>query len=174
MLSIYNAICVVTGGASLKKLVPTAVLTQGLMGPASGKVGPFVGGKWKSINYVRGYVVPSNPNTPAQQAVRAKFAQLVKNGRSLLPTLLQPFWDPFQSAMSGFNAWISQNYSLADTAGIIDETAIMAKGTLEGAVITSCTYDSGTGTTICSFNSTPSGNGLSTDNANIMFYDTSS
>lgn len=173
LLAIYNGIQVVTGGASLKKLVPTGVINQGILGGFSGKVGPVVGGKWKDIDYMRGYVVPENPNTPAQQAVRAKWKQLVVTARTLLTTILQPFWDIFYPGMSGFNAWISQNYSLSDSDGKIDQTAIMSKGTLEGTVITDCEYDTATGATTLGFDTTINGNGLTTDNVNYIFYDIS-
>jgi hypothetical protein len=39
----------------------------GLLGTFSGKIGGMVGGSWKGIQYARGYVVPSNPNTDAQK-----------------------------------------------------------------------------------------------------------
>ena len=38
---------------------------------------------WKGINAVRSYVVPANPKTAAQQAWRAKFAELVLQWRTL-------------------------------------------------------------------------------------------
>lgn len=152
-------------------LIIGGVISQGILGGFSGKVGPVVGGKWKDIDYMRSYVVPSNPDTPAQQAVRLKFANLVVNARSLLSSLLQPFWDMFYSNMSGFNAWISQNYSLADATGVIDETAIMAKGTLEPVPTVTATYDTSNGQIAVTYGSGISGNGDTDDFAQIVVYD---
>jgi hypothetical protein len=173
MIAMYNAVCVVTGGVHLKKLVPSGVIDQGILGGFSGKVGPVVGGKWKDVDYMRGYVVPSNPNTAGQQAVRSKFAALVADARHLLSTILQPYWDMFYSNMSGYNAWISQNYDLADTDGAIDETAIMSKGTLESSSVVGCTYDSVSGGIGFAFDAVPTGNGLGTDKVVLIVKDTS-
>lgn len=170
-IAIYNAICTVTGGVHLKKLIPTGVITQGILGGFSGKVGPVVGGKWKDIDYMRSYVIPANPNTASQQTVRAKFSALVALGRSLLSSILQPYWDPFYSGMSGFNAWISENYSLASSVGAIDETAIMAKGTLESTPILTAEYATGTGVITGTFSEDTYGNGELTDALVCVFYD---
>jgi len=145
MLAIYNAIQTVTGGATLNKLMPTGVINQGILGGFSGKVGPVVGGKWKDIDYMRGYIVPANPNTVGQQTVRGKFSALVARAREILSTILQPYWDPYYSNMSGFNAWLSENYALADSDGILDETAVMSKGTLTPTVPTVAEYTTGSG-----------------------------
>ena len=144
------------------------VITQGILGGFSGKVGPVVGGKWKDVDYMRSYVIPANPNTTAQQAVRAKFAQLVVIARGVLANILQPFWDPFESSMSGFNAWISANYALADTVGKIDETAIMSRGTLETAQINAAVKSAGT--IAVTYVSAPTGNGLVTDFIGAIAY----
>jgi hypothetical protein len=116
------------------------VILQGILGGFSGKVGPVVGGKWKVIDYMRSYVIPANPNTVSQQAVRTKFAALVARARDILTTILQPYWDPFQTNMSGFNAWIAENYSETNATGILDATVIMAKGTLTKQMIDTAVY----------------------------------
>lgn len=148
------------------------VILQGILGGFSGKVGPVVGGKWKDIDYMRSYVIPSNPNTAAQQAVRAKFGQLVEYGRALLAGVLQPYWDPFYSDMSGFNAWISQNYALADSDGILDRNAVMSKGTLTEQAISTATLVSTTVTIEWSENT--SGNAASDDTVIGIVYDDAS
>lgn len=148
------------------------VINQGILGGFSGKVGPVVGGKWKDIDYMRGYVVPANPNTVGQQAVRSKFSQLVETARLLLPSILQPYWDPFLSKMSGFNSWISKNYALADSAGLIDETAIMASGTLEGTASFAATYNTATGVVLTDYDPTIHGNGDEADFVATIVYDT--
>ena len=146
-------------------------ILQGVLGGFSGKVGPVVGGSWKGIDYMRGYVIPENPNSDAQQAVRAKFSALVALARSILPTVLQPFWDPFAVKMSGFNRWISKNYALVDENYDLDETGIMCVGTLEPVPITSA-YNDGASSGI-SFSEAITGNGALTDPVYAVFYDKS-
>lgn len=138
------------------------VITQGILGGFSGKVGPVVGGKWKDIDYMRGYVIPANPNTTGQQTVRAKFAKLVAYAQSVLATLLQVYWDPFYSNMSGFNAFISKNYTEITSGDVIDASCIMSKGTLEPVPSISFAVLAGTNLTV-TFSEVISGNGLATD-----------
>lgn len=148
------------------------VILNGILGGFSGKVGPVVGGKWKDVDYMRSYVVPANPNTTGQQTVRNKFSQLVATGRLLIASILQPFWDPFQASMSGFNAWISQNYALSDANGDIDETAIISKGTLYKQEIGNADYNDSTGVVTYSWNEVLVANQLTTDLAYAVVYDT--
>lgn len=148
------------------------VILQGILGGFSGKVGPVVGGKWKDIDYMRGYVVPSNPNTTGQQAVRLKFSNLVALARKLVAVILQPYWDMFYPGMSGFNAWMSQNYALANSTGEISTTAVMSKGILETVPIISAKYTAGSGFVEVEFNENIYGNGLATDNIALVIFDT--
>lgn len=136
-------------------------ILSGVLGGFSGKVGPVVGAKWKSIDYMRSYVVPANPNTTGQQTVRTKFSALVVYARLLLATILQTYWDPFYSSMSGFNAFISQNYSKLSVGNLMDTDCIITKGTLAGDAITTAVKSSGSLT--ISFVGDIIGNGLSTD-----------
>jgi len=139
------------------------IILSGILGGFSGKVGPVVGAKWKSIDYMRSYVIPENPNTAGQQTVRTRFAELVAYARNLLSGVLQPFWDMYYTDKSGFNAWMSENYSLLDGSDVITASNIFSKGTLEPLHGTTCVYTSGTGA--CQFTNDGSiqGNGLSTD-----------
>lgn len=148
-------------------------ILSGILGGFSGKVGPVVGGKWKDIDYMRSYVIPSNPNTPGQQTVRTKFAKLVEMSRGLLAAILQPYWDPFQSSMSGFNAWISANYSLLDGSNLLTANNIMSKGTLEGLYTIIGSYVSGTGVVTVTWDGDIFGNGLGTDNVMLIAVDKS-
>lgn len=45
-----------------------------LNGGYIGKLGNTVGQRWKDKKIVRTYVIPANPNTPAQQTARQQFA----------------------------------------------------------------------------------------------------
>ena len=45
-------------------------------GAITGKLGEFVGSKWKGINYLRMYAKPSNPRTAGQMSIRLVFKKL--------------------------------------------------------------------------------------------------
>jgi hypothetical protein len=47
-----------------------------IRGAATGKMGEFVGAKWKGINYIRLYAKPSNPRTEGQISIRLVFKAL--------------------------------------------------------------------------------------------------
>jgi len=138
-------------------------ILSGILGGFSGKVGPVVGANWKTIDYMRSYSIPENPNTANQQTVRAKFSALVALARQILSNVIQPYWDQFYTNMSGFNAWIKENYSLSSSAGVIDETALMSKGTLVGTTVTEAEYTSGSGQVVVTFDTTLTGNAQNTD-----------
>ena len=74
---------------------------------------------WKGRNYIRGYAIPSNPQTTAQVAQREKFAVAVAAWQALpaeavdgetAPELGKDYWNLFSAtcvpAMSGFNAYV--------------------------------------------------------------------
>lgn len=50
---------------------------------ASGKTGDIVASNWKGRAYIRRRVIPNNPNTVAQQAVRTSMARVVELFRTL-------------------------------------------------------------------------------------------
>jgi hypothetical protein len=147
------------------------VIVNGILGGFSGKVGPVVGGKWKDIDYMRSYVIPANPNTVDQQTVRTKFGKLVQLARGLLTSLLQPYWDPYYTSMSGFNKFISLNYNTLDGSNDLQATSIISKGTLENLHNATATYDTADGDIVVTFNGIVSGNGLLTDNVACVAYD---
>lgn len=51
---------------------------------ARGQIGKsLIYSSWHGIKYVKKYAVPTNPNTPAQQAVRQKFLELINFWKSI-------------------------------------------------------------------------------------------
>ncbi|NTW77529.1 MAG: hypothetical protein HGB33_07130 [Syntrophaceae bacterium] len=147
------------------------IILQGILGGFSGKVGPVVGAKWKDIDYMRSYVIPSNPQTVDQTTQRDKFKKCVLYGRDLLGSLLQPYWDMFYSNMSGFNAWISNNLNLLDGSKQLTASAIMSKGTLEGVSAVTATYATASGEVELTWDGTIFGNGETTDLCRLVVYD---
>jgi len=144
---------------------------NGILGGFSGKVGPVVGAAWKGIQYMRAYVIPANPNSDAQIVQRGKMAACVAMGRKLLATLLNIYWDPFVSGMSGFNKFISLNLSTLDGSLHLVATSKLAVGTLEGVSAITGTYATGDGETIVTWDQTITGNGALTDSVGLVVYD---
>lgn len=143
-------------------------LINGPFGPLVGKVGGTVSFMWKGINAVRSYVIPANPNTASQQANRSVWASLVTMAKSILTSIIQVYWDPYATGMSGFNEFMSVNKSA--TGSTIDYSSLkVAQGNLEGAAISGAVY--ATGDVTASFSSATSGNGLNSDYCAIVVYD---
>lgn len=141
----------------------------GLFGVPHGKLAQLVFATWKGIGYARLYVIPSNPNTTAQQTTRTKFTIAVAMAKAALGSVLHVFWDPFIKDNSGYATFIGKAMTLWHTA--IDYSVIkMSEGTLESTPITGCTYAGSTVT--FTWSPTCLGNGLATDKACCVVYDT--
>lgn len=147
-----------------------AVLLNGLLGKASGKIGNMVTASWKGINYARAHVIPANPNTTAQQAVRSKSSFVVEFGKQILSSVIQPYWNGMYPKMSGFNAFSKINNSLADASSGINENNFSMVGSLEGTTIGTMSY--GTDTVTVNWSTSIIGNGEDTDKVLIVIWDT--
>jgi hypothetical protein len=99
-----------------------AKLTGGILGKVSGKVAGVVAGNWKDKNYVRQYVIPSNPNSAAQQTQRNAFSNAVTFAKLLLGQVINVYIDPFMRSMSGYNYFIKQN--IANLGAVPDYDAV--------------------------------------------------
>lgn len=100
---------------------------------------------WKGRNYIRGYFVPTNPNTPAQQTQRALMAEAVAAWQALTDTMpvsppLGPesYKDQWNIAarevyppISGFNYYTMQ-YVLQGSAPTIPAIAPKKAKTIHG------------------------------------------
>ncbi len=100
---------------------------------------------WKGRNYIRGYTIPSNPNTAAQQAQRALMASAVAGWQGL--TAVTPDsgagndetykdkWDvaarDVYPPISGFNYYVMQ-YNLQGSAPTIPAIAPKKAKTIHG------------------------------------------
>jgi hypothetical protein len=141
------------------------IITSGILGGFSGKVGPVVGGSWKGIDYMRQHVIPANPNTTAQQNQRGKMGAIQVVAQILKSTLIVDYWNPYYSTMSGFNAFVKYNVSvLADTTFYFSDSNVIARGSLNGALIVTAVYTTGTGGVVITWaDNSGSGNALATD-----------
>lgn len=147
-------------------------ILNGILGGVSGKVAGVVGGSWKGINYIRGYLIPADPQTPAQEAQRLKMIQVNNIARYALSPIIQPFWDPFYSNKAGIHGFLSANLLRWNTPDDYSQ-ALLAQGQLEPLITQGCEYNSATGLLYMSWYSTYEGNGLPTDNVMCFWYDES-
>lgn len=145
-----------------------AKIPGGLLTSPRGKVGGIVGSVWKGIAYIREYVIPSNPKTVSQTLTRNKFGDLVRLAQTILGGVLQPYWDKFVQKNSGFAHFVGVNRSLYTTRGTYSSVQV-ARGTLEGSLITVCTFLVDTVTV--TWDPTILGNGLAGDRAVAIIYD---
>ena len=59
-----------------------------------GKLGATVGQRWRNKRTIRSYVIPKNPQTPAQRANRGKFAQAIHAAQeAIIFNKGAPCWD---------------------------------------------------------------------------------
>jgi len=79
--------------------------------------------KWKGINYIRSRVVPSNPRTSAQMAIRNALTRLVALFKAAQPTLKLNLdaWARGKD-LSGFNRFIGKNVVDEKNNALIDLT----------------------------------------------------
>ena len=65
---------------------------------------------WKGIPYTRRYVIPANPQTPAQQLTRKTFA-LLREMWKLAPALVVAPWNAFATGrpFTGMNKFVGEN-----------------------------------------------------------------
>jgi len=143
-----------------------AKLQAGILSNVRGAVAGVVGGVWKGKNYLRARVTPANPNSEAQQTQRGKMGAAVAFAKLILGGVLQPFVDPFQKVMSGFNWFVKKNISLF-TVSPVYQSVIITEGTLYFGGIESLDYD--TNTVSFAWDAANGSNGLATDKVLAVF-----
>ena len=74
-----------------------------------GRIGDAVIYSWRGIICMRGYVVPRNPDTPAQRERRQRFAAAVQCWQSL-PALTRARWNAQKTGLrpTGYNLFMSE------------------------------------------------------------------
>lgn len=144
----------------------------GILGVFKGKIAGVVGAQWKQTPYIRGYVIPANPNTVLQQAQRAKLTTVVWMARTILSSVIQKFFDPFQKSQSGYNRFSQINLkAMADSTDY--DAMLMSEGSLESALpVAAWTYDTATGNTALTWTTAVLGNGDANDEVGIVIFDT--
>ena len=147
-----------------------AVLKRGILGGISGKVANVVGGRWKTTDYIRSLVTPANPRSAAQVIQRDKMSLVVHLARQVLGSVINAYWDPFVTSISGFNAFVQKNIKLVEDP--IDYLAFFyTVGKLTIVEITSAVYTTGTGVIVCSWDTALIGNMKADDKPLVLCYD---
>jgi hypothetical protein len=114
-------------------------ISQGILGPFSGKVGSVVGGVWKGIAYMRSLPVSvANPQTDAQLAQRQKFSVTMRFLQPLSEFLKTGF-KAYAVKMTGINAAMGYNIKNALTGtypniAIDYPNALVSRGNLAGVL----------------------------------------
>ncbi len=87
-----------------------------LIASASGRAADAVAANWKGRGYIRKHVIPHNPKTAAQIAIRESLARCVTLWRSL-GTEVKAWLDAYaiDYRMAGYNTFVSKNRALEQT-----------------------------------------------------------
>jgi hypothetical protein len=94
-------------------MILLGIITSGILGGFSGKVGPVVGGSWKGISYMRQLPASvANPRTALQTAQRSKLSYCVAFAKAILSGIIKPLNDRFAHRQSGYNRFVSMNIAL--------------------------------------------------------------
>jgi len=96
---------------------------------ASGTLGGIMtGSKWKGVNYIRARVVPMNPKSEAQTAIRTVLSDGVSKWKfSVITGMQKDFWNSYAKGLaeSGFNrfmrSYLKANY---ETGAIVTPQVI--------------------------------------------------
>lgn len=90
----------------------------------SGTIGNAVtASRWKGIAYLRKYFIPSNPNTPLQEAQRILFDEAVESWKLLEPEQKE-FYDKMAVGMTGYNLYIKEYIDAHRNGGGIEPPVI--------------------------------------------------
>lgn len=95
-----------------------------------GKVGQTVGAKWKNKSTIRSYTKPSNPDTAAQQTVRAVFGSMT-SFVALFADQIKYLSALNTAGQSVRNAIIQANKTQIETGTFDKSTLLISKGGLQ-------------------------------------------
>ena len=150
------------------------VISQGILGGFSGKVGNVIGASWKGIHYIR--IKPAsvaNPRTEGQVNQRTKFSATLA---FLQPSLafLKVGYKFYASKQSAFNAamsYVIKNAIIgsAPNFSIDPASALLSRGKLTGAIGSNVSHELGT-LTIGWTDNQEEGNARPDDQAMLLAY----
>jgi hypothetical protein len=89
---------------------------------ARGAIGKtMVASSWRGVKYMRQHVIPANPRTTAQQAVRSVFA-LLREMWKLAPAIQAEPWNAFAKGrpFTGMNKFVGENVRVLNGETVMD------------------------------------------------------
>lgn len=111
-----------------------AKIPGGITSRPSGQLGNIIFGAARTpegkVATAREAVDPSNPNTPAQQNQRSKFAQAVQVTQDLGPGIYQENWNRAIGQLPGFQSWVSMLLDNITDADLLEPPADRPLGNL--------------------------------------------
>lgn len=111
-------------------------ITNIVSGALQNKVGAMVGAKWKGRSYVRAYVVPKNPKTEAQMAVRTGFKDLTDFARLINTTVLKKYIKAKPKNMTEINRFVQLNKALLVENPMMENAQIATGSLMKPTAIT--------------------------------------
>ena len=153
-----------------------AIISQGILGGLSGKIGNVVGGSWKGIDYLR--IMPAsvaNPQTPAQMDQRSKFITVL-NFLQYLTVFLRVSFKLYAVKMTQFNYAMSYHLKNAITGTYPDylinwSNVLISKGPLTKAVGTALSSPLAAQAVITWYDNSGVGDALATDKTLVVISD---
>lgn len=161
---------------TLTKKGTMAVIKRGILGGFQNKIANVVGSSWKGIATMRSLPISvANPRTAAQVTQRNRFKQISQFSSQILTTIIKPLWDRFAQQESGYNAFIRNNIVAFDGTEMANpELFDIAIGTISASPLTSSGADSSLQRIQITWNATPGGDSLGTDQAYVVAYNVDS
>lgn len=131
-----------------------AIIRQGILGGVQNKIGNVVGTSWKGIPVLKSLPLSvANPRTAGQVFQRNRFTNVVAFAVSILAEVIKPLWDRFAQQQSGYNAFISENISNFNDAGLVTPAQlVISKGKMSATQIDNISSDVRTSTVTIEWN----------------------
>ncbi len=147
-----------------------AIIINGILHSGKGKIGPVIMSEWKGIPYIKSYVIPKDPKTPAQLSHRAKIKCLSDflkpNYASYIKTYFTKAIEGL--AMSQWNKFFQVNTSVIDPKNNY-KNILISYGDVDPVEITMCQYNTSTDRMTIQWNSGSGNNSTPSDNIEIYF-----
>lgn len=149
-----------------------AKIPGGITSRPSGQLGNIIFGAARTpegkVATAREAVDPSNPNTPAQQNQRSKFAQAVQATQDLGPGIYQEDWNRAIGQLPGFQSWVSMLLDNITDADLLEPPADRPLGNLHFPSTWSANTPPGAGGIEFSHDTGNGDNGTSSDEAVVV------
>ena len=122
-----------------------AIITRGILGPISGKIGNVVGSSWKGIEILKTLPISvTNPRTAEQMSQRNKFTGVQNLASLTLSGFVRPIFNVGAQRESGYNVFIGDFLNRFNASGnvITANSFTGGPGTLGNIDLTNASYNS--------------------------------